>query len=225
MKTESVQTYNSIFPVILIFFSLLISSDGFGQIESKIDSLKQVIDTAKHDTTLVNAYMEWDNIIYLSDPNLDLEINKKIEVICSRNLQDPLDEIEEKLYQSSLSFVLRIIGNTYLSKENYALATQYYTRSFNVYLQMGNGDGAAKCLNNLGVVYQDKGNLVKAIGYFNRSRKLFEKTKNDDGIATNLVNIGSIYFDQEDYKRANEYYVNSLVIFKKLKTKVELQIA
>ena len=55
--------------------------------EAYIDSLKKVIESDPVDTILVNAYMEWDNIIYTVDPALDLELNQKILEVCNKNLE------------------------------------------------------------------------------------------------------------------------------------------
>ncbi len=41
--------------------------------QAKIDSLKQVIELAEQDTTIIKAWYAWDNLIFRSDPKLDLE--------------------------------------------------------------------------------------------------------------------------------------------------------
>ena len=36
---------------------------------AQVDSLQQLIKTAKHDTIIVNAWIAWDNIIWKADPD------------------------------------------------------------------------------------------------------------------------------------------------------------
>jgi two-component system NarL family sensor kinase len=211
-----IRIYSLLFFVSIIIFQSMIGNHIHAQNIKQIDSLKHIIETAKHDTTVVNAYMFWDELIYSTDPDLDLEINKKIETICTKNLEKILNEPEEKAYQLDLAFVLRTIGNTYYSKQDYLVAIRYYTKSYNVYHQLDDRNGAAKCLNNLGVVYQDTGNFAKSIGFFNRSMKMFEKILNYDGIATNWVNIGSIHLDQENFEKAETFFIKSLEIFEQM---------
>ena len=58
--------------VFLLLFSFSSEAQLTDEQTLKIDSLKEVISTAKHDTIKINALVAWDNIIYVSDPELDL---------------------------------------------------------------------------------------------------------------------------------------------------------
>ena len=66
----------------LCLVALLISFSGKAQLSDEqiqqIDSLKEVISTAKHDTIKIHALDLWDYIIFTSDPELDLELNQQI---------------------------------------------------------------------------------------------------------------------------------------------------
>ena len=90
----------------LCFFLLLFSISSKAQLTYeqtfKIDSLKEVISTAKHDTIKIDALVAWDNIIYVSDPELDLELNQQIVDICDRNLKNELNELELQKFKKSL---------------------------------------------------------------------------------------------------------------------------
>ena len=54
------------------FIALFIGLCSIAQLTNEqiqqIDSLKEVISTAKHDTIKISALVAWDNIIYVSDP-------------------------------------------------------------------------------------------------------------------------------------------------------------
>src|SRR5687767_8176741 len=73
--------------------------------QAQIDSLNQVIQTTTSDTVLVNTYFELDNLIYLSDPLLDEQINRTVRKICSDHLAKP-----ETLSKGELHFYKREHG-------------------------------------------------------------------------------------------------------------------
>lgn len=66
--------------------------------KNKIDSLQQVIKEAKHDSVIVKAWFAWDNIIYASDPELDLKLNKSIDSLCDVNLDRLKNKDERKFF-------------------------------------------------------------------------------------------------------------------------------
>ena len=52
---------------------------SFAEDTNTIDSLKKVIETTDDgDTIKVTALLLWDKLIYVSDPDLDLELNMEI---------------------------------------------------------------------------------------------------------------------------------------------------
>ena len=54
---------------------------------AQIDSLQQVVQASASDSSVVNALVAWDNLIYISDPEQDFRLNQQIEQICWRNLK------------------------------------------------------------------------------------------------------------------------------------------
>ena len=50
------------------------------------DSLKLLVNTSHEDTSKINYYKDWDDIIYSSNPQLDFEINEKIAELAQKNL-------------------------------------------------------------------------------------------------------------------------------------------
>ena len=87
----------------LFFIALFIGFSSIAQLtveqENTIDSLKKVISTAKHDTIKINALVVWDDIIYISDPELDLELNQQIVDICDSNIKNDLNIFELKKFK------------------------------------------------------------------------------------------------------------------------------
>lgn len=106
--------------LIILFFAPLFA---IGQLspekQAKVDSLQQVIKTAKHDSIVVIAWYGWDNIIYASDPELDVELNKKIDSLCNDNLEKALKEDENQFFLRKKAAALFNIGLIYFYKSDY----------------------------------------------------------------------------------------------------------
>ena len=195
------------------------------QQESEIDSLKKVIATANHDSTVINAWEAWDNIIYLADPELDFALNQKIDSLCTKNLKEELPGKIKVFFKKSKAYALNNFGIIYADHGDYSKAIDYYTRSLKIKEKLGNKKGIASSLNNIGLIYSGQGDYSKAIDYNTRSLKIQEKLGNKKRIASSLNNIGEIYRYQGDYSKAIDYYTRSLKIQEKLGNKVGIAVS
>jgi len=207
---------------IILFIGVSSIAQLSGEEIQQIDSLKEVISTAKYDTIKVNALIAWDNIIYVSDPELDLELNKQIIEICESNLTKQLTEKEKQKYKKGIASALNNIGSIYFNQGEYAKAIDYFTRILKIEEEIGDKDGITDALTYIGIIYQDKGDYAKAIDYYTKSLKIEEGIGDKDGIADALNNIGIIYDVQGDYTKAMDYYTKSLKIKEELGNKKEI---
>jgi tetratricopeptide (TPR) repeat protein len=180
--------------------------------KAQVDSLQQLIKTAKHDTTIVNAWIAWDNIVWRAEPEMDFVLNQKIDSLCAKNLKKKLNKQEKAKFLKSSSFALNNIGTIYKAQGDYAKAIEYFTQSLKIEEEIGNKSGIAGSLNNIGIIYKIQGNYAKAIESYTQSLKMKEEIGDKEGIASTLNNIGNIYNDQGDYAKAIEYYTQSLKI-------------
>ncbi|MBN4077675.1 tetratricopeptide repeat protein, partial [bacterium AH-315-C20] len=203
--------------LLLIFFFPLI---GFSQLtadqEAQIDSLKEVIETAEHDTVIINAWMDWDNIIWISDPELDFKLNKKIDSMCSSKLTGSLPEKEKNFFLKKKAFAYNSFGIIYKNQGNYASAIDYYTRSLTIHEEIGDKRGIAMCLNNIGLILDDQGDHSRALDYHTQSLSIKEEIGDKKGIAASSNNIGLIYYYQGDYANARDYCTYSLNIYEEI---------
>ncbi|RLD38412.1 MAG: hypothetical protein DRI74_03915 [Bacteroidetes bacterium] len=190
--------------------------------EAQIDSLKQIIETKNHDSTIVKAYVAWDNIIYRSNPKLDLELNQKIETICNKNLQQKIEEREKQLFQKYLSNALSNIGLIYQSQGNYTKAIDYNKRSLKIDENLGKKKGVITSLNNIAIIYQNQGDFENALNYYSRSLKINEEIENKKGISSTLNNIGIIYDNQGNYSKAIASFTRSLKIQEEIGNKSDI---
>ena len=214
-----------------VYLSLfLISFQVLGQLTPKqeytIDSLKNTINAGPHDSIKINAYTAWDNIIYISDPKLDQELNLKIVDIANENLKkESLSISEKKTFKKALSLGFNSLGIIFYNKGNYDKAINYYSRSLKLREEIGDKKGIAATLNNFGIVYQDQGDNAKAIEYYTLSLKTNEEIGDKNGEANTLSNIGRIYYEQSDTLKAIDYQTRSLKIRVEIDDKRGMAIA
>ncbi|OFX46498.1 MAG: hypothetical protein A2046_15510 [Bacteroidetes bacterium GWA2_30_7] len=177
-----------------------------------IDSLRQVIKTAKHDTTKINAYSAWGEQIYMQLPDSAISLWKISEKIANDLLAShPGTQIAgttKKLLASSLNN----IGYIYQMKGNIPMAIEYDSKSLKIYEEISDKKGMAASFNNLGVIYYNQGDIPKTIEYYLKCLKIKEEIGDKKGMATSFNNIGMIYNDQGDIPNAVENLHKSLKI-------------
>lgn len=178
----------------------------------EVTELKTKVEAGTHDTIVVKAWIDWDNIIYVSDPDLDLVLNKKIDSLCSKNLVTNISEKERDFYVKSKSFALNNIGLIYKHQGNYNDAITYYQKGLDLSESVDDKAGIANSYNNIANVCRNQGNYGKAIDLYMKALKLNEEVNNKVGIAICLNNIGILYEFQGDYDNAIQYYTESLNI-------------
>ena len=194
--------------------------------ELAIDSLKRCINKAQHDTLKINAFTAWDNIIYISDPKLDLELNLKIIDLAQANLKkESLTNSEQKSFKKALSLSYNSLGIIFYNKGDYDKALNYYSRSLKIREEIRDKKGLAATLNNFGIVYQDQGDNAKAIEYYTLSLMKNEEIGDKNGESNTLSNIGRIYLEQGNLEKAINYQTRSLNIREAIGDKRGMAIA
>jgi len=203
-----------------LLFIFLLPITCVAQVSSKkqtqVDSLKQVIKNAKHDSTLINAWVAWDNIIYAIDPILDLHLNKKIDSLSSLKLQEKSPQQLKIKFQKSRAFALNNIGINYQNQGDYIKAIDYYIQAQEIYREIDDKKGTAKCFNNIGLIYKSQGDYAKAVDFFTQSLKMHEEIGAKQGMGVALNNIGTIYKAQEDYTKAIDFFTQSRKIYEEI---------
>lgn len=172
----------------LLFILLLLPLVSVAQIstenQAKVDSLKQVVKTAEHDSLVIKSWITWDNIIYITDPELDFTLNLKIDSLCTINLDKNPGKQEKLFFLKSKGFALNNIGMIYQNQNDYIKAMDCYTKSLTTKEEIGDKKGMAKSLNNIGIIYKDQGDHVKAIDHYTKSLTIREEIGDKKGIST-----------------------------------------
>ena len=191
---------------------------GNAQISSKdsikIDSFKEIISRAKHDTIKINALIAWDNIIYVSDAELDFELNQQIAEICNINLIKELNNIEIQKFNNALSFAYNNIGLLYKKKANYEKALEFLEKSMNIGKEIGDKSRISNSYSSIGLVYYNQSKYEKAIDYHEKCLEIKKEIGDKRGTSNSSNNLGITYYQQGNYEKALEYYEISLEIYK-----------
>lgn len=193
---------------------------SYGQINSKnrvkIDSLKYIITFTKNDSIRIEAYVEWDNLIYISNPALDYELNTEIIKICKKNLSKNITPDQSHFFIEEIAYSYNNIatyeeqtGNNYSAIEHLKLSAKI-----------------GEYLNKPGIIanaYNNMGNNYRAIGLYEKSIELYQKSlfyirqsENPLNEATTYNNIGLVYVDKNQPDTAMSYYMKALNMFREI---------
>ena len=86
-----------------------------------------------HDTVVVQALRDWDNIIYVSDPKLDLELLDRIVSLSNQNLSTDLIPEERTFFEVRKINALNDLGIAYQNYSAYELALNNYYQVLTYY--------------------------------------------------------------------------------------------
>lgn len=187
-----------------MFCFLLTGWPSYSQ-ESRIDSLRALLESAKEDTNKVVILTDLTREFSSTDPKKALQYGK---------MGISLAEMLE--YQTGIADILNVVGNIHRDQDNYEKALDCFQQSLKIREKTGDKRGIAACLNGIGIVYYYQGNYDKTLEYFLKSLEIEKELGNERGLASSLNNIGVVYQDQGSLDEALSYYNQSLGIRKEL---------
>jgi len=197
------------FRIILIFnLIFLVFNSVYSQDMVKIDSLRQVIVSAKHDTIKIQALLKIGKLYEDIIPDTSLSNYNKALKLSQKNKN-----------QEYIAVCFNHLGIVYNNKSNNDKAIEYYTKALNINKQLGDKLGIARNYLNIGVIYLRQDNYNKALESYFKSLKIVEELGNKYGIAINFGNIGIVYFKQNNNDKALEYYLKALNICEEIDDK------
>lgn len=162
---------------------------------TKIDSLKAIIETAAKDTAMVTTLNA-----------LSLEVLKE-NIIEAKVYAEQANELATELdFKKGKANALKNIGLTAYYQGDFLAVLDYWTESLEAFEAIYDTIGIAKLVNNLGAVYYSQGSHPKALDYYLRSLNLSEKTKDPYNIVQALLNLGGLYTEMQDYEKALEFF-------------------
>jgi len=188
--------------------------------KAKVDSIRNAIQNAGHDTSVCRAYLVWGEEVYLNNPDTALILWQKVhdlaeESLVSGQLNGEAGAFEKK-YLFFLAEALNNTGYIYYIQGDIPNALEFYHKSLKIQEEMGQKSGLATSLNNIGLIYDAQGDIPKALEFHHKSLKIEEELGNKSGMASSLNNIALIYMNQGDIPKALEFYHKSLKAFEEM---------
>ena len=201
---------------ILILQSILVFGQLSAEHKKAIDSLKYVINTTKDDSIKVRSLMHWDYIIYLTDPELDYELNVQIAQLCIDNINKSRTDSKSVYFKKELSFAYNNIGIYYQNLGDYLRSLEFFEKNLELSLETINLRGIVNSYNNMGNSYKYLNDTLKALEYYEKSLVIWDELDDKFGKATTLNNIGIIYNERDNFKLASKYFDEALAIFEEI---------
>lgn len=115
-------------------------------------------------------------------------------------------------HRAAAGQVLKSMGDNSVVMADYEKAAEYYTRSLNIRIGIGDNKGEAETLSKMGVLALLTGEREQAQTYLEQTRTLTRKTVDRASEAETLTSIGLLRYQQRDYETAQRQLAQALEI-------------
>lgn len=174
-----------------------------------IDSLKNVIATAKYDTTKVNTLCA-----------LAFEIKRKAPDEALLHISKAIEFSEKINYSSGLGKAYRTKGLILKEKEQPEIILALYKKSLQSFIRANDEKGLCEINTSIGNFYRDGGNFDSAFYFFNIAENIATKLKDNTRLAIIYHDKAGVYSKMFNFSKATELYLNSLQLSIKLKDRL-----
>lgn len=190
-STDLYTAYNN--PKKLLFFTLIFLALIFRvkADNSSIDSIKNVLEQ-QIDTITVICNQQPDSALIRAEFALNVAQNAKLE--------------------SEQAELFRLIGLIWFYKVDYSKSLDYFTKSHDLFVELGDKAGEASSLNNISIVYRTQGFLNKAIEMDSTVLEMRKEINDPDKLAGGYNNMAVAYMDIQEYEKALIDYKEAIAI-------------
>ncbi|MCW3086143.1 MAG: hypothetical protein JWP12_3509 [Bacteroidetes bacterium] len=232
-----IKKYSSIF-----FFLTFLSLSIFAK--TTADSLQQVINSSKEDTSKVNTLnaLAWE--LHSSNTTQSLEMAKQALVLAERlcyknglisahnnvgiacyfmgSYPEALSNYIESAHlldvagnKKRLSAVYNNIAAIYLEQSQYKDAEEYFTRSLKIDEELGDKQGMGESYNNIGTIFKELKKYNDALDYFIKALQYRKESNDLEGLPSTLTNMSVVYMQMHNYESALTNLRQAIVIYTK----------
>lgn len=194
-----------LFTVFVLFSSLL----TFSQL-SIVDSLKQVLKNAKHDTTRCNILHQI--IENETDDAIWPAFNDEMMRISEKNLKTKLSERLKHTYATYLAAGYNNIGYLAGNQGDLNKGLNAYFSCIKVLNEIHDFPEVSLAFVCIGHLYKGQSEYLKAMEYYKKALNLSTIIKDKKGIANALFFMGDVYDYQGNISESLECYLKSLKI-------------
>jgi len=188
----------------LLFFGFitLLSFDLIGQENTRIDSLKNLLEqSTKSDSVEVLLLLGEE---YYLDEDYPKALNT---FFTSLKLAESLNN------STRTADAANNIGRIYYEMENYEEALRYYDRALNYFIINKNEQKQGGVYNNIALIYYEMDSMEQAIKYYNDAIAINKKYGRELDLATIYHNLGLVFMNSHQYQKAVENLKSSREIF------------
>ncbi len=201
------------FTLALILCALLMPEEGPAQLNSSIDSLENLLETATSDER-IGIFNQLSELYWQRSYDTSL-----IMAIHAHNLARDLGD------PSLIATSLYMIGNAYYLLGDYPNSMDHYLQALELREELSDSSDMASSYNNIGAVYLHMNEEQKALEYFKRSGRIFRALGDDNQLFPILNNIGAVYMDNGIFDTAYQYFNQAYEIAKRDENGTNLSIA
>jgi len=190
--------------VLVSVFTLVsfIMFGAFGQNNAAIDSLENVLRTAKEDTAKVNLLNE-----------ISTKYGKIGEYKMAMQYADSALDLAKTLdYEKGIAFSHKYIGNCYDIQGKGSKALEHFLASLEIFEEIGDKRESGFIYTNIGIVNIHMGNLPEALNNIFTALKIFEEIGDKGGMIWSYESIGNIYQRMGNLPEALKHYSACLKI-------------
>ncbi len=246
---------NTEYLVICLLASLLILGTFYpspgNNSKNTIDSLQEILQQAKTDTTICRALLELGTAYAASMPDSALSYYARCRDLAkTKNLQKfqanslvktalilrkkgqfeqamenytNASEIWEDLDElKEVAFCHTGIGVIYMQQANYDLAIEWFIKAAEISAKINDTTEMSARFNNVGWASIRKGDYDQAAEYLTKSAEFARITGNKQQEAITLNNLGNVYYFKGNFEKAVDFYFRSLKISEELGQKTEM---
>ena len=179
--------------------------------QSKIDSIQLVIQNAQHDSTIINAWNNWDKLIKRKPVAFSIQLNQNIDSLCQLNLNhlEKLTKQEKYFFQKSKAHAIYIKGYHLQSLED-------YQKSLKIYQALEDKKGEGNVFDMIGAHYFSQGKYGQAIESYHLSRTNKQALNDSIGIVNTMLNEAWALQYMEQYRKALQVLHEGLEISEEL---------
>ncbi len=196
-----------------ILFVLVFPGSGWSQLQSRIDSLDNLLETATPGDR-VGIFCQISELYWQRSFDTSLLMAIHAHTIAEK-LEDPV----------ITSMSLNMVGNAYFLLGDFPNSMDYYFQALELREELGDSSNIAISCNNVGAVYLKMNDEQKALEYFKRSGNIFRALEDNYHLFPILNNIGAVYLDNEKLDTAYQYFIQASEIAERSGDEINLSIA
>jgi len=197
----------------VLFTALSLPLSVFSQVESRLDSLENMLDNATEEEK-VEIFCELSETYWQRSYDTSL-----LMAIHAHTLA--LKTEKKQLIARSLNMT----GNAYYLMGDFTKSMDHYLQALAIREELGDSNSIARSYNNIGAVYLQMKDHQLALDYLLKAKIIFEALQDEIHLFSIMNNIGALYIENEEYDIAQQYLTEAYEIAQETQDEDNISIA